>query len=177
MMTTQYDDQEDDIVVDYKEWTRTLRLADWRVFALLMVLIAILAGSFLPFWGGVSLFHLLIRKIFSIYFLVAVAFYVLWGAVLYQTISGYGFQRVRTNAFGFLGYIAGAYLILTLASMLEMLLKEHYSFESAWENIVRLSGGIGFFLMIIASLVLLFMGMCFNAQMEVAMQMKRVERK
>ncbi len=170
-------DLDDEAVVDYKEWNRTLRLADWRVFALLMVLVAILAGSFLPFFGGASIFNLLILRVISIKFLVAVLFYVLWGAVLYQTISGHGFRRVSTNAFWFLGYIAGAYFVLILVSSSSYWGNGALSLGNSWGLVVAACGGSGFYIMILASLVMLFMGMCFNAQMEVAVQMSKIKGK
>lgn len=171
-------DDDDDEIVNYKKWTRIERLADWRIFAVLMILIASLVGSGLPQWYGVSIVMLLfISKIGSVGFIVAILFYVFWGIALYTAISGRGFRCVTISGICFMCYQIVPLFIRFVYMWLAEWLHSKKTLSYVWEETFsRIRIGFGFHVIFIAGMVLLFMGICFGAQQKVAEKKRRIER-
>lgn len=178
-MRNQYDlgDNEDDEVVDYAKWIRKTRLADWRIFAVLMLFVAIFAASMYRGETGLSLFSGLSDKIVSWGFVLSIVFYAIWGINLYKVISRRGFQCVTISGIWFMGYPIVMILVTRIIMTIGLWLYSKQTMAHAWDKArtsLKMGGSLSF--IFLSGLILLFMGICFSAQQEVAEQKRRVER-
>ncbi|MBR6019454.1 MAG: hypothetical protein IK055_04460 [Lachnospiraceae bacterium] len=172
-----YDDNDDDEVIDYAKWNRKTRLADWRIFAVLMMFIGIFAASMFTGKEGASLFSALFGKIVSVQFVLALAFYTIWGINLFKVINCRGFRCVTTSGIWFMGYPIVLILLSRIVVTFEVWLHSRKTIKAAWAEVrSSVNLGRGLSIIIIIGLILLFMGICFSAQQEVAEKKKRIER-
>lgn len=154
-------------VVNYSKWKRTTRLADWRILAVLMVLVGILASSFFPFYQrGYTIWYVIIASgrltwncIYDFLFLI------LWIVSLIWIISDRGFRSVKTSGILFMSYPVLGFLIDSIKAMGR---NDKFSFKVLWFRAVQdyTNPATGFRMMFLLGLVLLFMGLCFGAQNE-----------
>ena len=154
-------------VVNYAKWKRATRLADWRILAVLMVLVGILASSFFPsYLNGNSIWKVIFfseRLTWSFFY--ALVFVILWCVSLFWIIADRGFKSVKASGIFFMSYHVFGFLVNSIVILVE--LSRRSKDPVPWRTTFKyLEPGTGFRMMFLLGLVLLFMGLCFAAQRE-----------
>ena len=143
-----------------------------------MVLVVVLAISRVPFWTWSSILRVLRESsFFSVMFFWSLAFYVIWGVTLYKAINGRGFRFATISGIWFMCYSVGSRVVFIVYAFIAAWMSPKVTSKRAWEKAKEtFAPGKGYYYILLLGLVLLFMGLCFSAQQEVAEKKKRVEK-